>query len=314
MSTSCLVVGLGKIGLGYDLGRNDKQFIQTHARAIFTHPAFQLVGGVDPLTDRRIAFNKEFGVPAFKSIDAAMTKIKPEVVIISSPTLLHLECVQGVFKHYCPRLILLEKPMGFGLEQSEKIVELCQNHGVDLFVNYMRRSDHGVLKIKDLIEVGEISPPLKATAWYSNGLYNNGAHIINLLSFWLGDAISTRIIRHGRKLNDSDQEPDFEVVFDRGSLIAQSGFEEFFFSIFNIQILSSSGLLTYTSSGHKIEWQSRVDDPYFLGYFGLSDTVEEIFNETQRYQYNVFEEIHKFFTGKPYNLCTGMQALKTSKI
>ena len=58
-----------------------------------------------------------------------------------------------------------------------------------------------MLKIKNLIEVGEISPPLKATAWYSNGLYNNGAHIINLLNFWLGDAFS---LYHpaGRKLND----------------------------------------------------------------------------------------------------------------
>ena len=39
----CLIVGLGDIGLKYDLGLS-KRFVYTHARAISIHPDFELIG------------------------------------------------------------------------------------------------------------------------------------------------------------------------------------------------------------------------------------------------------------------------------
>ena len=43
---SALVLGLGKIGMGYDLGLDPNVYALTHARAFQQHPDFQLAGGL----------------------------------------------------------------------------------------------------------------------------------------------------------------------------------------------------------------------------------------------------------------------------
>jgi hypothetical protein len=43
-----LLVGLGQIGLGYDLALDPDRYIYTHSRALSRHPKFRLLVGVDP--------------------------------------------------------------------------------------------------------------------------------------------------------------------------------------------------------------------------------------------------------------------------
>ena len=47
MSFSVLIVGLGQIGMGYDLHHDVNNQIYTHARAFSQHPDFYLIGAVD---------------------------------------------------------------------------------------------------------------------------------------------------------------------------------------------------------------------------------------------------------------------------
>jgi len=46
-SRSVLIVGLGQIGMGYDLGL-PPQNVLSHARAFQNCPGFRVIGGVDP--------------------------------------------------------------------------------------------------------------------------------------------------------------------------------------------------------------------------------------------------------------------------
>ena len=47
MKEKCLVIGLGQIGMGYDLDCDPNTSVYSHARAISLHPDFELVGAVD---------------------------------------------------------------------------------------------------------------------------------------------------------------------------------------------------------------------------------------------------------------------------
>jgi len=47
MNIQALIVWLGQIGMGYDYHCSADDFIATHARALYLHPDFELVGGVD---------------------------------------------------------------------------------------------------------------------------------------------------------------------------------------------------------------------------------------------------------------------------
>ena len=73
MSTGTLIVGLGRIGMGYDAEGDGDSSVRSHARAFGSHPAFHLVGGVDPDPRRRQRFERELGPRAFPDLDAACT-------------------------------------------------------------------------------------------------------------------------------------------------------------------------------------------------------------------------------------------------
>ena len=48
MVHSVAIVGLGGIGMLYDLKLPEAEYVQSHVRAFFLHPDFEIVGAVDP--------------------------------------------------------------------------------------------------------------------------------------------------------------------------------------------------------------------------------------------------------------------------
>ena len=55
---SCVLIGLGDIGLNYDLNLDQDKYIQTHARAFSFNSGFDLQAGVDINTDACNIFSK----------------------------------------------------------------------------------------------------------------------------------------------------------------------------------------------------------------------------------------------------------------
>ncbi|WP_411882794.1 Gfo/Idh/MocA family protein [Polaromonas sp. YR568] len=310
MSESCVIIGLGQIGVGYDLDLPADAAVYTHARAIVAHPAFHLVGGVDVSPEQRARFEQHYAVPAFDSVESALRLLQPDVVVIATSSASHGAILAEVVRTCRPKLIVCEKPLAYQLEEARAMVRICEDAGIGLFVNYIRRTDPGVIEIKRRIESGEISTPVKGNAWYSKGILNNGSHFLNLLEFWLGDITSTTVIDSGRLWDDHDPEPDVEVRFERGAVVFRAAWEEAF-SYYGVELLSHSGRLRYERGGELIEWQAVYSDPRFKGYKILGGEREEIANGMAIYQWHVYDQIRDYFAGKATALCTGLQALKT---
>ena len=47
MRYGVLLVGLGQMGMGYDLNLDPSKYIQSHSRALQIHPDFDFFGAVD---------------------------------------------------------------------------------------------------------------------------------------------------------------------------------------------------------------------------------------------------------------------------
>lgn len=310
MSESCVIIGLGQIGMGYDFDLTDKSAIYTHARAITVHPAFRLVGAVDvsPLVQAR--FEQRYGAPVFYQVEAALRQLKPDVVVIATSSESHAGILTKVINTCRPKLVLCEKPLAYELHEARAMVEMCERAGIDLFVNYIRRTDPGVVEIKRRLDSGEITTPVKVNAWYSKGILNNGSHFLNLLELWLGDIENSTIINPGRLWNKYDPEPDVEVQFNRGTVVFRSAWEESF-SHYSIELLSQSGRLRYEKGGEAIEWRGVYADPNFEGYSTLAEQTETIINGMEIYQWHVYQQICQHLGGAATTLCTGRQALKT---
>lgn len=309
MAHKTLVVGLGQIGMGYDLVLDDLH-IYSHARAFDRHPAFDLVGGVDPDASRRMVFERTYGRPGFVSIESALSDRQVDVVAIAVPTELHAKALSEVLAKSAPKAVLCEKPLSYDLDEAQAMVAACAAKGVDLYVNYFRRSHPGAIEVKRRIDIGEIATPLKGVVWYSKGLRHNGSHFLNLLEYWLGPVQDMNLIRAGRLWDNKDPEPDLDIVFKDGSVTFLAAWEEHF-SHYTVELLSPSGRLRYERGGSRIEWQPLMKDGNFSNYTVLQSQPEIIPSGIDRYQWDVAEALATALEDLPAQICTGQAALIT---
>jgi len=307
---SVLVVGLGQIGMGYDLSLDPDKCIYSHARAFSLHPAFELVGAVDPSSENRRSFELHYGKPSHADLADAIGSHRPRVVVIAAPTVAHAELIGPVLQSSGVSSILCEKPLAYSLGDARKIVKDCCDAGVALFVNYMRRVDTGVLEVKRRIDDGVIAAPVKGNVWYSKGFLHNGSHFFNLLEFWLGAFVSAKVIDKGRNWGSDDVEPDVHVEFERGKAVFRSAWEESF-SHYTIELLSPSGRLRYEQGGSCIQWQGTVKHPRLNGYTVLQAEPTIIENSMARSQWQVADQLARYLDGRRHSLCSGAQALAT---
>ena len=310
MAERFLIIGLGEIGMGYDMTIDSSQSVRTHAKAYSMHPAFELAGAVDPVAAKRDIFKRHYGRPAYPDIASALQEQEIDVVAIASPTSHHSLVLKEVLAHSTPKVILCEKPLAYDLVEAREMVEACENAGVKLFVNYMRRADPGAIEIKERIESGKILAPIKGVVWYSKGFLHNGSHFFNLLEFWLGKFVKAKILDVGRLWDGQDPEPDVQVEFERGKVVFIAVWEESF-SHYTIELLSPSGRLRYEQGGKSISWQSTYADPNLAGYEILQLIPEMIANGMSRYQWNVANQLANALADKPHTLSIGRQALST---
>jgi len=234
----------------------------------------------------------------------------PQIVIIASPTVYHKDILEEVLNLSKPLAILCEKPLSYNISDARLMIDLCEQKGVMLFVNYMRRSEPGAIEIRDRIKKGLIVGQIKGVAWYSKGFLHNGSHFFNLLEFWLGPYKRSTVISEGRLWQDQDPEPDIFIEFELGSITFLSAWEESF-SHYTIELLSHSGRLRYEKGGELITWQATHADPSFPGYIILKDPPEVIPNSMDRYQWHVAEQLSRALSGKPSSICNGREALTT---
>ena len=313
MIYTVLIIGLGQIGVGYDIHHDTDNFALTHARAFHRHDGFRLIGGVDLELAMRNRFESAYGLPAFDDLRYSVSHLKPDIVVISTPTSEHAKTVQEVLAAGKPLAIICEKPLSYNYEEAKQIVSTVAEHGCQLFVNYMRISNTGVLEVKRRIQEDLIQGPFKGVVWYSKGLFNNGSHFLNLLEFWLGKVVESQVLISGRCWDGRDPEPDLAIDFENGRVYFLAAREEEF-SHYTIELVAKNGRLRYEAGGEKIMWQRIVTDPAFQGYTVLDSTAEEITSNFNQVQFQVVDGLYKALQEKSQQICSGKAALQTLKV
>ena len=310
MKYRCLIIGLGKIGMEYDLHLESTEYALTHARAFSVHPKFELVAGVDPLVEQQKKFRKHYKLPVYTSLEEASQKETVDVICISVPTEKHLPTVENVLKHFAPKAILCEKPLAYDCTAGNIIVESCKDSGVQLFVNYMRGSDPGVLRMASIINAIDNSERFKGTVWYSGGFMNNGSHLFFLAEMWLGSAKGSEVISSGGNLGNGDQKIDALVRFERGEVhflcIPNNSY-----SFIGIDLFSGLGRLKY--EGNFASWSGIGDDPIYIGHASLNHNSTVIVVDGKRCQWHVADQLAKAMNGESAAICTGIRGYQTLK-
>jgi len=149
-----LIAGLGSIGR-----RHFRNLLTLGERDILLYRTHQAT-----LPDDELA-----GFPVEIDLDAALA-CRPDAVIISNPTSLHLDI--AIPAAHCGCHILLEKPISHSMERVEELEQAVQQNEVKVLVGFQFRFHPGLQKVKQLLEQGAIGEPLSARAQWGEYLPN----------------------------------------------------------------------------------------------------------------------------------------------
>ncbi len=149
-----LIAGLGSIGRRHfrnlrSLGQDDILLYRT---------------GKATLPDDELA-----GFPVETNLEAALAH-RPEAVIVSNPTALHLDVAIPAAEAGCA--LLLEKPISHSIDGVDRLKAAVDRTGALVLVGFQFRYHPGLRAAKKLLESGEIGAPVSARAHWGEYLPN----------------------------------------------------------------------------------------------------------------------------------------------
>jgi predicted dehydrogenase len=246
------LIGCGKMGAGYDVGRPVPYPPYSHAAALTYHPHFELVAVADPDEDSRHACAGRWGVPYDYAEAEKLFRAHPiEVAIIATPSSVRLAPIMAALAGGV-RAIVCEKPLALGQAEALQIIEACAARGVTLVVNFTRRWDVGADQAAALCrQWGGVA---YARGLYVDGIANNGAHLLDLLAWWTGEELTPERIEQVRGLTADS--PHVLLSLAGGGQAELHPYADY--DIFELDVFCPQGRLRLSQSGYRIEAQALV--------------------------------------------------------
>jgi predicted dehydrogenase len=151
-----LIAGLGSIGRRHirnlwSLGERDIRLYRTHRSTL--------------------AEDEFAGLPVEIDLETALAW-KPDAVIVTNPTALHLDVAIPAASKGCH--LLLEKPISHTVNRLDELESIVQRNGVHVLVGFQFRFHPGLQRIAILLKEGAIGRPLSGCAHW--GEYLPGWH------------------------------------------------------------------------------------------------------------------------------------------
>lgn len=183
------LIGLGNIGIGYDMSKDgflDGQ-TKTHAKAILESCDFELISFTDTSVEK-VAATQKF-VKDLKNLGDQFleTTLDPDLAVVAVCTTAHVSVVESLI--YTPKTLIIEKPGGSTAIECSRIASWGVENNVRIFINYFRRflscSVDTRLHLSKLITGDFLSAEINAYG----SLLNIFSHFIDLGIFLTGRQI-----------------------------------------------------------------------------------------------------------------------------
>ncbi len=267
MTLRAVVVGCGFIGaseVSPVLG------VQSHAAAWAKHPGTRLAGLCDTDPSRlAVAASRWEGVPTFTDLDRLLTATRPDIVSVCTPDETHVGVLERVLAHRSVRAVLAEKPLALDADTAERIVAEAEARGVLVAVNYGRRSTPSHRALRDWLATGAIGAIEVVRGVYVGGVKHNGTHWLDLARFLVGEISAVRgtgLVPPG----GGDATIDVALAFASGARGLLLGVATARYSLFEMDLLGTSGRLRITEGGHRFEAFRSIESDRFPGFRELA--------------------------------------------
>ncbi len=267
-----VIIGAGNIGAFYDTPHSSE--ILTHAHAYTQSKKIKLEACYD--TDRTKARKVAavWGIKYCDDLRAMMREIRPEIVSVCTPDETHAEVLDMIYRHK-PKVVICEKPMTLNYKESVAIKARYRKAGILLVVNYSRRFDSSVKKLRADILRGLYGKIQSASGIYTKGVKHNGSHMLNQALYLFGNFRKAEILDSFSDYKSSDPTVSAFLSFDCCPRFFLSGANEANFTIFEMDILFEKGRVRILNGGLFFDVARSIKDPHFAGYTILGNSKRE---------------------------------------
>ena len=310
---SVLIIGCGDIAGGYDVAGDD-QAIRSHAGAYRRDDRFRVTACIDPDQDRLGEFMTRWGVPAgFPHLTACKAAgYSFDVASVCVPTAYHGAVLLELLDMPL-RAVLAEKPLTGDLVQSQQIVNAYAAAGRPLAVNFLRRFDPVLARLRIEIEAGKWGRLQSASAHYSKGILNCGSHAIDLLQYFFG---SLRPVSVSDVIDDyQPSDPTLSARLETwdGAPVQLVGCDSRMFFLFEIDLVMERGRISLEDLGNRVRHRSIRQHPLFLQ---LSTLDDGLWTETQLpiALANVVGELYEHVINDKPLVSDGVSAVATEEV
>ena len=183
---------------------------ETHARAALDIEGVKIAAVWGQNAEKAGRLADLAGATSYQDLDAFLSHRPMDAVLIGSPSGLHAE--HGIAAARRALHVLVEKPIDITTERADALIAACESARVKLGVFFQDRASSDILKLKRLIDTGELGKPILVSAsvrWYrppayykksqwrgtwaldgGGALMNQGIHTVDLLLWLFGEVSS----------------------------------------------------------------------------------------------------------------------------
>jgi predicted dehydrogenase len=139
----------------------------------------------------------KWNVPrGYSTLEEALAAECCDIASVCGPTGTHLATLRRLLTSEV-QAVFAEKPLDCDPQNARKLAGKFEKKGVPVAVNFARRFEPTVRSLKAEMLAGQYGELRSITAWYGQGIINNGSHVIDLIAFltdmrpslsWIGPA------------------------------------------------------------------------------------------------------------------------------
>jgi predicted dehydrogenase len=199
-----------------------------HVPAVRRLEGAQLVGGADLSAERREAWTRATGSPAFESLDELLERARPEILIVATPPDAHVEPCLRALAAGCH--VFCEKPLATSIDDVDRILEAADAAGRHVSVNLEFREhpifravrdavasgEHGRLAFCQVWQLLDLPPWEEPAAWRARmadrALLEGGIHLVDLLLATVGERPVAVTAQHSAGFHEQHDADALQLV------------------------------------------------------------------------------------------------------
>lgn len=186
MKFRCAVIGLGRIGAGFD-DKSKKGCVNTHTKSYFVNKKSILVALCDVDKEKLKNYGEIYNVKnLYVDYHRLFEKENLDCVSICTHVDSHLQIVKEAARHNIQG-IFLEKPISDTLKNATEIIKICKEKRIKLQIDHNRRFDPFYQNLKKAISNGEFGKIQHVNIYYGAGVANTGSHLFDMIRYLFGD-------------------------------------------------------------------------------------------------------------------------------